>query len=383
MGLRGSGPVARMAATCAGGGATAPPSPRHGQRPAGEPEPGTASQESHSDCMAGPPTDNAGWSHDHHDHLPVHRFRAAGPPRPRPRPRVRRANARRASLGARDHLRCRPPCARRVLGRHLHGHVSIRAALLHAAARRPVRRHPEPRRRSTPSSQTRPPAPTRVTAATASTSSTTPASSAGTSARRSGRRRPRLPECRSPSTSRCSTPRPGMPRCEGVAVYAWHADAQGRYSMYSQGVENENYLRGVQPTDAAGTATFTTVFPGCYDGRWPHIHFEVYRSTAEATSDGQIVRTSQIALPQAASARRPTPTRRRTRRARRTSRARPSPGTWSSETTAASTSSPRSPATRPAATSPTSPSRSDAGGGQGPAAGAARLTRRIPAPSRG
>jgi protocatechuate 3,4-dioxygenase beta subunit len=92
----------------------------------------------------------------------------------------------------------------------------------------------------------------------------------------------------------------GYAAMQGVAVYAWHADAQGRYSMYSQGVENENYLRGVQPTDAAGTATFTTVFPGCYDGRWPHIHFEVYRSTAEATSDGQIVRTSQIALPQAA-----------------------------------------------------------------------------------
>ena len=91
----------------------------------------------------------------------------------------------------------------------------------------------------------------------------------------------------------------GYAALEGVAVYAWHADALGRYSMYSQGVENENYLRGVQPTNDAGTASFTTVFPGCYDGRWPHIHFEVYRSTAEATSDGQIVRTSQVALPQA------------------------------------------------------------------------------------
>lgn len=88
----------------------------------------------------------------------------------------------------------------------------------------------------------------------------------------------------------------------GVAVYAWHCDAQGRYSMYSPGVEDENYLRGVQPTDGSGTATFTTVFPGCYPGRWPHIHFEVYRSTAEATSAGQIVRTSQMALPEAASA---------------------------------------------------------------------------------
>ena len=92
----------------------------------------------------------------------------------------------------------------------------------------------------------------------------------------------------------------GYSALAGVAVYAWHADAQGRYSMYSQGVEDENYLRGVQPTNAAGTASFTTVFPGCYDGRWPHIHFEVYRSTAEATSDGQIVKTSQVALPQAA-----------------------------------------------------------------------------------
>ncbi|GAA4402047.1 hypothetical protein GCM10023168_12170 [Fodinibacter luteus] len=93
----------------------------------------------------------------------------------------------------------------------------------------------------------------------------------------------------------------GYVAMEGVAVYAWHADAQGRYSMYSQGVEHENYLRGVQPTDASGTASFTTVFPGCYDGRWPHIHFEVYRSTKEATSDGRIVRTSQVALPRAAS----------------------------------------------------------------------------------
>lgn len=92
----------------------------------------------------------------------------------------------------------------------------------------------------------------------------------------------------------------GYAALEGAAVYLWHADAQGRYSMYSQGVEDENYLRGVQPTGAEGTATFTTVFPGCYDGRWPHLHFEVYASTAEATSSGQIVKTSQIALPQAA-----------------------------------------------------------------------------------
>ncbi|WP_353953583.1 intradiol ring-cleavage dioxygenase [Knoellia sp. S7-12] len=91
----------------------------------------------------------------------------------------------------------------------------------------------------------------------------------------------------------------GYAAMEGVAVYLWHCDREGNYSMYSEGVENENYLRGVQPTNANGTATFTSIFPAAYMGRWPHIHFEVYKSTAEATSSGQIVKTSQLALPEA------------------------------------------------------------------------------------
>jgi protocatechuate 3,4-dioxygenase beta subunit len=83
----------------------------------------------------------------------------------------------------------------------------------------------------------------------------------------------------------------------GAALYAWHCDADGRYSMYSQGVTGENWLRGVQATDASGTATFTTVFPGAYAGRWPHIHFEVYPSIGAATGGGTKLTTSQIALP--------------------------------------------------------------------------------------
>jgi protocatechuate 3,4-dioxygenase beta subunit len=86
---------------------------------------------------------------------------------------------------------------------------------------------------------------------------------------------------------------------DGAAVYLWHCNREGQYSLYSSGVENENYLRGVQPTDDTGTATFTSIFPACYDGRWPHIHFEVYGSVADATTSGPIVKTSQIALPQA------------------------------------------------------------------------------------
>src|SRR5215213_2935015 len=59
------------------------------------------------------------------------------------------------------------------------------------------------------------------------------------------------------------------------AVYLWHCDRDGQYSLYSQGVTGENYLRGVQETDADGTVKFTTILPACYSGRWPHIHFEV------------------------------------------------------------------------------------------------------------
>jgi len=84
----------------------------------------------------------------------------------------------------------------------------------------------------------------------------------------------------------------------GGAVYLWHCDREGRYSLYSQGVTNENYLRGVQETDDRGQVSFTTIFPACYSGRWPHIHFEVYPSLAKATSSANKIATSQMALPE-------------------------------------------------------------------------------------
>ncbi|MFV0534445.1 MAG: intradiol ring-cleavage dioxygenase [Cumulibacter sp.] len=85
---------------------------------------------------------------------------------------------------------------------------------------------------------------------------------------------------------------------EGAAVYAWHCDAQGRYSMYSEGVEDETYLRGVQVADADGNVSFTSIFPGCYAGRWPHIHFEVYPDVDSIDDPQNAIATSQIALPQ-------------------------------------------------------------------------------------
>ena len=86
----------------------------------------------------------------------------------------------------------------------------------------------------------------------------------------------------------------------GRAVYLWHCDRAGGYSLYTQGVTNQNYLRGVQESDSAGRVSFMSIFPGCYAGRWPHIHFEVYPSLFAATSVANRVATSQIALPKTA-----------------------------------------------------------------------------------
>ncbi len=83
----------------------------------------------------------------------------------------------------------------------------------------------------------------------------------------------------------------------GAAVYAWHCDARGRYSMYSPGAEKENYLRGVQVADANGRLTFLTIVPGCYPGRWPHIHFEVYPNASSITDSTKVIATSQLAFP--------------------------------------------------------------------------------------
>jgi protocatechuate 3,4-dioxygenase beta subunit len=85
----------------------------------------------------------------------------------------------------------------------------------------------------------------------------------------------------------------------GYAVYLWHCDRSGNYSLYS-GAANESYLRGVQVTDANGQVTFTTIFPAAYSGRWPHMHFEIFSSLANAIGGRYAVLTSQLAMPAAA-----------------------------------------------------------------------------------
>jgi protocatechuate 3,4-dioxygenase beta subunit len=86
----------------------------------------------------------------------------------------------------------------------------------------------------------------------------------------------------------------------GYAIYLWHCNRDGNYSLYSSGVTDENYLRGVQVTDANGEVSFTTIFPACYSGRWPHMHFEIFPSLDTATSGSKDVKTSQLAIPAAA-----------------------------------------------------------------------------------
>jgi protocatechuate 3,4-dioxygenase beta subunit len=83
----------------------------------------------------------------------------------------------------------------------------------------------------------------------------------------------------------------------GAAIYLWHCDRDGNYSLYSAAAADQNYLRGVQAADDDGVVTFTSIFPACYSGRWPHVHFEVYPSLDKATDQANQIATSQIALP--------------------------------------------------------------------------------------
>lgn len=81
----------------------------------------------------------------------------------------------------------------------------------------------------------------------------------------------------------------------GYVIYMWHCNAAGKYSLYD--VPAEDYLRGLQTTDANGQVTFTTIVPGTYNGRFPHIHFEVYSSITNASNGRSARLISQFALP--------------------------------------------------------------------------------------
>jgi protocatechuate 3,4-dioxygenase beta subunit len=82
---------------------------------------------------------------------------------------------------------------------------------------------------------------------------------------------------------------------KGAAVDIWQADAVGKYSSEaSQSTTGQTWLRGVQLTDARGLARFTTIWPGFYAGRCPHIHAKVH-------TGGHVSHNGQIFFPEALS----------------------------------------------------------------------------------
>jgi protocatechuate 3,4-dioxygenase beta subunit len=81
----------------------------------------------------------------------------------------------------------------------------------------------------------------------------------------------------------------------GAAVYVWHCSRDGNYSVYNSGMNGGDYsgttwFRGVQIADDTGAVAFDTIFPGRYQGRASHIHFEVY----EDGTFSKLLLTSQI-----------------------------------------------------------------------------------------
>ena len=85
-------------------------------------------------------------------------------------------------------------------------------------------------------------------------------------------------------------------------VDVWHADASGVYSGYDgQGANRDvstkgtTYLRGTQITDADGRVMFTTVYPGWYPGRTPHIHVKVFLDAASLVT-GQVYFPDDVSM---------------------------------------------------------------------------------------
>jgi protocatechuate 3,4-dioxygenase beta subunit len=78
--------------------------------------------------------------------------------------------------------------------------------------------------------------------------------------------------------------------CSALAntiVDIWHCDAQGEYSEYG-GRTAVSWLRGRQITDSSGLVTFSSIFPGWYPRRAPHIHVHIYNASGRSLLITQI-----------------------------------------------------------------------------------------------
>jgi protocatechuate 3,4-dioxygenase beta subunit len=82
---------------------------------------------------------------------------------------------------------------------------------------------------------------------------------------------------------------------QGTRVDVWHADGLGLYSGYAWqetgSTKGETFLRGTQFTGRDGEVHFSTIYPGWYPGRTPHIHFKVF-------IDNRNVITCQLYFPE-------------------------------------------------------------------------------------
>jgi protocatechuate 3,4-dioxygenase beta subunit len=95
-----------------------------------------------------------------------------------------------------------------------------------------------------------------------------------------------------------------------AAVDIWHCDARGYYSGVSANdpgpdtdpeiaaqAAEQDFLRGIQITDANGLVEFDTIYPGWYSGRTIHIHLQVVVGGARADGDydgGTALHTGQL-----------------------------------------------------------------------------------------
>ena len=82
----------------------------------------------------------------------------------------------------------------------------------------------------------------------------------------------------------------GCAAVQGANVEIWHVDAVGNYSEYGTSA-GQTFLRGIQRSNASGDVSFTTIYPGWYQGRATHIHIEV-------VLNGRSVKVTQIAFPE-------------------------------------------------------------------------------------
>jgi protocatechuate 3,4-dioxygenase beta subunit len=86
-----------------------------------------------------------------------------------------------------------------------------------------------------------------------------------------------------------------LARIPNLRVDIWQCNKDGVYSGFNNSGVNavgKTFLRGIQLTNALGTVTFRTIYPGWYAGRITHQHLQLFRGST-------VVRTTQLAFPQA------------------------------------------------------------------------------------